>query len=136
MKVRIDPSARYLKTHEWVRREGDEVICGISDHAQAAMNDLVYVELPRVGAAYEAGQAFAVVESVKAASDVYMPVSGVITAVNALLENAPDTINRDPYQAGWMVRIKPNNPADLDALMDAEAYAQLLKEEESDSEEH
>ena len=79
MAVRIDPTARYLKTHEWARRDGDEIVCGISDHAQAAMNDLVYVELPRVGATYEAGQAFAVVESVKAASDVYMPVSGTIT---------------------------------------------------------
>ena len=133
MAVRIDPSARYLKTHEWARREGDEVVCGISDHAQAAMNDLVYVELPRVGATYEAGQAFAVVESVKAASDVYMPVSGTITAVNSLLESAPDTINRDPYQAGWMVRIKPNDPDDLEALMDAEAYAQFLEAEESNS---
>jgi glycine cleavage system H protein len=98
------------------------------------MNDLVYVELPRVGATYEAGQAFAVVESVKAASDVYMPVSGTITAVNSLLESAPDTINRDPYQAGWMVRIKPNDPDDLEALMDAEAYAQFLEAEESNSE--
>jgi len=104
-------------------------VCGISDHAQAAMNDLVYVELPRVGATYEAGQAFAVVESVKAASDVYMPVGGTIMAVNTLLERAPDTINRDPYQAGWIARIKPNNPDDFETLMDAEAYAQFLKEE-------
>jgi len=136
MAVRIDPTARYLKTHEWARRDGDEIVCGISDHAQAAMNDLVYVELPRVGATYEAGQAFAVVESVKAASDVYMPVSGTITAVNTLLERAPDTINRDPYQAGWIARIKPNNLDDFETLMDAEAYAQFLKEEGLDSEIH
>jgi len=130
MASKIDPSARYLKTHEWARVEGAEIVCGISDHAQAAMNDLVYVELPQVGATYQAGQAFGLVESVKAASDVYMPVSGTITAVNSQLESAPEIINRDPYQAGWMIRIKPDNPADLDALMDAAAYAQLLKEEE------
>ncbi|MCL6511742.1 MAG: glycine cleavage system protein GcvH [Anaerolineae bacterium] len=131
MASKIDPSARYLKTHEWARIEGDEIVCGISDHAQAAMNDLVYVELPQVGATYKAGEVFGVVESVKAASDVYMPVSGTITAVNSRLESAPETINKDPYQAGWMIRIKPDNPADLDNLMDAAAYEQMLKEEEA-----
>ena len=131
MASKIDPSARYLKTHEWARIEGDEIVCGISDHAQAAMNDLVYVELPQVGATYKAGEAFGVVESVKAASDVYMPVSGTITAVNSRLESAPETINKDPYQAGWMIRIKPDNLADLDNLMDAAAYEQMLKEEEA-----
>jgi glycine cleavage system H protein len=131
MASKIDPSARYLKTHEWARIEGDEIVCGISDHAQAAMNDLVYVELPQVGATYKAGEVFGVVESVKAASDVYMPVSGTITAVNSRLESAPETINKDPYQAGWMIRIKPDNLADLDNLMDAAAYEQMLKEEEA-----
>jgi len=131
MASKIDPSARYLKTHEWARIEGDEIVCGISDHAQAAMNDLVYVELPQVGATYKAGEVFGVVESVKAASDVYMPVSGTITAVNSRLESAPETINKDPYQAGWMIRIKPDNLADLDNLMDAAAYEQMLKDEEA-----
>ncbi|BCX03497.1 MAG: glycine cleavage system H protein [Candidatus Roseilinea sp.] len=131
MASKIDPSARYLKTHEWARIEGDEIVCGISDHAQAAMNDLVYVELPRVGATYKAGEAFGVVESVKAASDVYMPVSGTITAVNTQLESKPETINQDPYQAGWMIRIKPDNMAEFDNLLDAAAYEQLLKEAEN-----
>ncbi|MCS6848330.1 MAG: glycine cleavage system protein GcvH [Anaerolineae bacterium] len=131
MASKIDPSARYLKTHEWARIEGDEIVCGISDHAQAAMNDLVYVELPRVGATYKAGEAFGVVESVKAASDVYMPVSGTITAVNTQLESKPETINQDPYQAGWMIRIRPDDIAEFNNLLDAAAYEQLLKETEN-----
>lgn len=131
MASKIDPSARYLKTHEWARLDGEEIVCGISDHAQGAMSDLVYVELPQVGASFKAGEAFATVESVKAASDVYMPVSGTITAVNSQLESKPEIINQDPYQAGWLVRIKANNPADFDALLDAAAYEQLLKAEET-----
>ncbi len=130
MASKIDPSARYLKTHEWARIEGDEIVCGISDHAQSAMNDLVYVELPRVGATYKAGEAFGVVESVKAASDVYMPVSGTITAVNTQLESKPEIINQDPYQGGWMIRIKPDDMAEFNNLLDADAYAQLLNETE------
>ncbi len=131
MASKIDLSARYLKTHEWARIEGDEIVCGISDHAQSAMNDLVYVELPSVGATYKAGEAFGVVESVKAASDVYMPISGTITAVNTQLESKPEIINQDPYQGGWMIRIKPDDIAEFDNLLDADAYAQLLKETEN-----
>jgi glycine cleavage system H protein len=130
MASKIDTTARYLKSHEWARQDGDEVICGISDHAQEAMGDLVYVELPRVGDAVKAGEKFAVVESVKAASDVYAPVGGTVTAVNADIEGDQGIINRDPYVAGWMIRLKPDNPAELEALMDAAAYEQLLKEEE------
>ncbi|MCS6774061.1 MAG: glycine cleavage system protein GcvH [Anaerolineae bacterium] len=130
MTSKVLASARYLKTHEWARRDGDEIVCGISDHAQNAMNDLVYVELPRVGQAVSAGDAVAVVESVKAASDVYAPLSGTVVAVNTALERAPDTINKDPYGAGWMFRLKPDDPSALDALMDAQTYAQLLREEE------
>jgi len=130
MNSAIDPSARYLKTHEWARLEGADIVCGISDHAQEAMSDLVYVELPRVGARLKAGEAFGVVESVKAASDVYIPVSGVVTAVNSALEKAPETINKDPYGAGWLIRVKPDNPAELDNLLDAKAYEELLKAEE------
>lgn len=130
MASKVLSSARYLKTHEWARREGEEIVCGISDHAQNAMNDLVYVELPRVGQTVNAGDAVAVVESVKAASDVYAPISGTIVAVNSALESAPDTINKDPYGAGWMFRLKPSDPSALDALMDAQTYAQLLRDEE------
>lgn len=131
MASKIDPSARYLKTHEWARLDGEEIVCGISDHAQGAMSDLVYVELPQVGASFKVGEAFATVESVKAASDVYMPVSGTITAVNSQLESKPEIINQDPYQAGWLVRIKADNPADFDALLDAATYEQILKAEET-----
>ncbi len=130
MSSKIDAAARYLKSHEWARPDGDEIICGISDHAQEAMGDLVYVELPRIGDVVKAGEKFAVVESVKAASDVYAPVGGTVTAVNADIEGDQGIINRDPYETGWMIRLKPDNPAELDALMDAAAYAQLLKEEE------
>jgi glycine cleavage system H protein len=130
MASKIDSSARYLKTHEWARRDGDEIVCGISDHAQESLSDLVYVELPLVGATLRAGEAFGVVESVKAASDVYMPVGGTITAVNNALEGGPEAINKDPYGAGWLIRVKPDNAADLDALMDAAAYEQQLASEE------
>jgi glycine cleavage system H protein len=130
MSSTIDPSARYLKTHEWARPDGAEIVCGISDHAQEAMSDLVYVELPRAGAKLKAGEAFGVVESVKAASDVYMPVSGTIAAVNSALEKSPEVINKDPYQAGWLIRVKPDDPAEMDRLLDARAYEELLKAEE------
>ena len=131
MATNIDSSARYLKSHEWARRDGDEIVCGISDHAQEALSDLVFVELPLVGATLRAGEAFGVVESVKAASDVYMPVGGTIVAVNNALEGAPETINKDPFGVGWLIRVKPANPAEFDALMDAKTYAQQLAEEEN-----
>lgn len=130
MASKIDPAARYLKTHEWARPDGDDIVCGISDHAQDALSDLVYVELPRVGAQLKAGDTFGVVESVKAASDVYMPISGTIVAVNEALESDQSLINKDPYNTGWLIRVKPDNPAELDALMDAAAYEQLLQAEE------
>lgn len=130
MATNIDSTARYLKSHEWARRDGDEIVCGISDHAQEALSDLVFVELPLVGATLRAGEAFGVVESVKAASDVYMPIGGAITAVNNALESAPETINKDPFGAGWLIRVRPDNPAEFDALIDATAYEQLLAAEE------
>ncbi len=131
MTSKIDPNARYLKTHEWARAEGDEVVCGITDHAQQQMNDLVYVELPQEGRVVKAGEAVAVVESVKSASDVYAPISGTITAVNHDAERSPEIVNKDPYGAGWLFRIKPDDPNALNALMDAEAYAAFLQEEEA-----
>ncbi|MCS7060826.1 MAG: glycine cleavage system protein GcvH [Anaerolineae bacterium] len=130
MSSTIDSSARYLKTHEWARLEGDLIVCGISDHAQQAMNDLVYVELPRVGDKLKAGERFGTVESVKAASDVYMPVSGTITAVNTALEKAPEIINKSPYHDGWMIKIKPDNPDEFGQLLDSSAYEEVLKAEE------
>ena len=129
-KSKVDTSLRYMKTHEWARVQGDEIVVGISDHAQEAMGDLVYVEVPRIGDNINAGDRFGAVESVKAASDVYMPVSGVITAVNSALEAAPEDINKDPYGAGWMIKVKPANLADLDNTLDAAAYQAQLDAEE------
>lgn len=130
MTSKIDPKARYLKTHEWARVEGNVVVCGISDHAQEAMSDLVYVEVPRAGAKFKAGDAMAVVESVKAASDVYAPIGGTVIEANGALETSPEAINKDPYGSGWLVKMRADNPADLDALMDAAAYEAHLATEE------
>jgi glycine cleavage system H protein len=131
MSTKINPSARYLKTHEWARQEGNEVVIGISDHAQDALSDLVYVELPRVGVRFKKGDAFGVVESVKAASDVYMPIGGTVSAINSSLEKTPETINKDPYSAGWLIKIKPDNVSELESLLAAQDYEHFLKEEES-----
>lgn len=121
---------RYTKTHEWVRRESDGTITvGITDHAQELMGDMVYVELPPVGRRVEQDKECAVVESVKAASDVYAPVAGEIVAANAALADAPEKVNQDPYGAGWLFRMKPANPADVDTLLDAQAYEALVASE-------
>jgi glycine cleavage system H protein len=121
---------KYTKSHEWVRRETDGTLTiGITDHAQDLMGDLVYVELPEIGRKLAAGGECAVVESVKAASDVYAPVGGEIVETNSALGQTPETINTDPYGAGWMFKIRPSNPADVDALLDAAAYdAQVASE--------
>ena len=128
--MKLDPEARYAKTHEWVREDGDEMVCGITDHAQDSLSDVVYVESPEVGDVIEQGDPFGVVESVKAASDVYMPMGGKITAVNTALEDTPELVNQDPYGAGWMIRFAPSNLAELDDLMDGEAYEASVSEEE------
>lgn len=121
---------KYTKSHEWVRRESDGTLTvGITDHAQELLGDLVYVELPQQGAKVDAGKECAVVESVKAASDVYTPISGEVVEINGALGDAPETINKDPYGAGWMFKIRPSSPAEVDALLDADAYnAQVAAE--------
>ena len=121
---------KYTKSHEWVRRETDGTLTvGITDHAQDLMGDLVYVELPEQGRKVAAGKEVAVVESVKAASDVYSPVSGEVTVSNNVLADGPETINKDPYGDGWMFKIRPSNPAEWDSLLDAVAYnAQVAAE--------
>jgi glycine cleavage system H protein len=117
---------KYTDTHEWLRREGDgTVTVGITWHAQDRLGDLVYVENPPVGKSFKQGQECGVVESVKAASDIYAPVSGDIVAVNSDLSGNPEKINEDAY-AAWMFRLKPADPAELDALLDAAAYEQLV----------
>ena len=128
--MKLGPNARYAESHEWVRQEEDEIVCGISDHAQDSLSDVVYVELPDVGDAFERGEAFGVVESVKAASDLYMPMGGEITAINEELEDTPETINQDPYGGGWLIRFSPSNPAEFDDLMDGDAYEAFVAEEE------
>jgi len=120
---------RYLPTHEWVKLEGDEAIAGISDYAQHELSDVVYVELPGVGDTFAKGETFATVESVKAASDVYMPLSGEILAVNKDLEDSPQLVNEDPFGRGWFIRFRPSKPGEYESLMDAEAYQKHCQEE-------
>lgn len=119
--------ARYQESHEWARKEGDLIVVGISDYAQESLGDVVYVELPETGSTRKKGASFGVVESVKAASDVYMPVSGTVVEVNSGLEDNPAAINEDPFGAGWIVKIKPSGPAEYEALMSASAYEEFTK---------
>jgi glycine cleavage system H protein len=127
---KVPPELRYLKSHEWARLESDgSVTVGITDHAQAALGDLVYIELPDVGRTVKGGEACAVVESVKAASDVYSPVSGEIVAGNAELGGQPELINRDPYGSGWIMRVRPTDKSQFAALLDARAYEAALAAE-------
>lgn len=128
----IPGDLKFLKSHEWVRVEDDgSVTVGISDHAQGLLGDLVYVELPGVGDEVQAGNASAVVESVKAASDVYAPISGEVTAVNEALSDKPETINEDAYGEGWIYVVKPSNLAEeSESLLDPDAYAELIEEDE------
>jgi len=126
----VPANLRFLKSHEWARLEEDgTVTVGISDHAQHALGDLVFVEVPERGRSVSAGETFAVVESVKAASDVYCPVGGEVIEGNASLADTPEVINEDPYGRGWIARIRPGNASELDKLLDARAYEQLLAEE-------
>jgi glycine cleavage system H protein len=128
----IPGDLKFQKSHEWVRVEQDgTVTVGISDHAQGALGDLVYVELPEVGSSVQAGNGVAVVESVKAASDIYAPVSGEVTEVNTVLSDKPETINEDAYGDGWIFKMKLDDKAELDELLDADAYAELIENEDN-----
>lgn len=127
----IPADLRFLKSHEWVRRLADgQFEVGISDHAQAQLGDLVYVEVPEAGRQLAAGEACAVVESVKAASDVYAPLAGRVESVNEALADKPETINDDAFGAGWLYRLSAEDPSVFDGLMDAEAYARMLADSE------
>jgi glycine cleavage system H protein len=122
----VPAELRYAKSHEWLKSEADGTVSvGITDYAQASLGDITYVQLPKVGAVLKAGAPFGVVESVKAASDVYSPVSGTVTAVNTALDSKPETLNADPYGSGWIMKLKAADAADAGALMDAAAYAKL-----------
>ena len=128
--MKLRPDARYAKSHEWAAKDGDEFVVGITDYAQDSLSDIVYIELPAVGDTLEKGGAFGVVESVKTASDVYMPVGGEIIAVNEALDDAPELVNDDPYGAGWLMRIKPSDPAEFDELLDGAGYEAAVAAEE------
>jgi len=127
----IPGDLKFLKSHEWARIEDDgNVRVGISDHAQGQLGDLVYVELPEVGASVQAGNGAAVVESVKAASDIYAPISGEIIEVNETLNDKPETINEDAYGEGWIFLVRPSDKGEMDELLDADAYAEQIENED------
>ena len=126
----IPVELKYAKTHEWARQNDDgSVTVGITDNAQDQLGDMVYIEVPEKGQTVLAQEACAVVESVKAASDVYSPVTGAVVEVNESLADSPETVNQDAYGAGWLFRVRPANAADLDLLMDSDAYAGFLEDE-------
>jgi glycine cleavage system H protein len=125
--MKLDPDCRYSEEHEWIRIEGDEGVIGITDFAQEQLSDVVYVELPEVGDTFGQDDVFAVVESVKAASDVYMPVGGEILEINEALEDSPELVNQDPFGEAWFVRIAIAEAAQLEGLIDAEAYRAFVE---------
>lgn len=127
--MNVPKDLKYTKTHEWVQLDDDSVIIGITDFAQSQLSDLTYVELPQAGDHIEAEEEVAVLESVKAASDIYAPISGTIVEVNDALDSSPELINTDPYGEGWLLRVTPDNVADLDQLLDADQYEETLPNE-------
>jgi len=126
-ELKFPDDVRYAESHEWARVEADTVKVGITDYAQDQLGDIVFVELPEVGDTLGKGEEFGTVESVKAVSELYMPVAGEIVAVNASLEDAPEKVNNTPYGDGWMIEIKADNPSEMDDLLDNDAYLGTLK---------
>lgn len=125
--MEFDPGCKYSEDHEWVRVEGEEALIGISDFAQSQLSDVVYVELPEVGDSFERGEVLATIESVKAASDVFMPLGGEVLETNSVLEDTPGLVNEDPYGEAWLVRVRIVDPAELDDLLDADAYRAFVE---------
>ncbi|HDZ3232869.1 TPA: glycine cleavage system protein GcvH [Vibrio cholerae] len=126
----MDKTLKFTESHEWVRDNGDgTVTIGISEHAQEMLGDVVFVELPEIDAEIDAGDSFSLVESVKAASDIYAPVTGVVIEVNEDLQNSPELINEEPYDGGWIVKVKMSNPDELKDLKDAEEYLASIEED-------
>jgi glycine cleavage system H protein len=130
MAYKFDPAAKYAKSHEWVRMEGELAVVGVSDYAQHLLSDVVYVDLPEVGDTLTQGDSMGTVESVKAAEDAYAPVSGEVVEVNADLESSPEWINSDPYGKAWMAKVSPSQLDELGTLMDATAYEKFVQDEE------
>ncbi|KTD72528.1 glycine cleavage system protein GcvH [Legionella tucsonensis] len=120
---------KFTNTHEWLKEEQNEVTMGITDHAQQLLGDMVFVELPEIGDKVSAGEELGVVESVKAASDFYAPISGVVTAINEVVVENPALVNSDPYAAGWLVKLKPSHPDEINNLLTAEQYQNEIAEE-------
>ena len=120
--MKLDANARYAKTHEWARKEGNLFVVGITDYAQNSLGDIVFADLPKAGAKFRAGSVFGAVESTKAASDLYLPLSGTVSAINELLASAPETVNKDCYGEGWFVKVETDNAAEFDALLSPEDY--------------
>ena len=120
--MKFDETVRYQESHEWARVDGEVMTVGISDYAQDELGDVVFVELPEVGATMKQGDAFGVVESVKAASDLYMPAGGEIVETNEVLKDSPEKVNEDPFGDGWIIKVKMSDPAQVDSLMDSAAY--------------
>lgn len=126
-ELNFPDDVRYAESHEWARTESDKVKVGISDYAQDQLGDIVFVELPEVGDTFGKGEEFGTVESVKAVSELYMPVAGEIVAINASLEDSPEKVNNTPYGDGWMIEVKADDPSQFDDLMDNSAYLETLK---------
>jgi glycine cleavage system H protein len=129
MSYKFDENAKYTKTHEWVRIEGDVAVMGVSDYAQDSLSDVVYVDFPGEGEHFNKGDVIATVESVKAAEDVYAPISGEVVELNEALNDNPEWVNEDPYGKGWFLKLKPDDLSELDDLMDAAAYEAFVAEE-------
>ncbi len=126
-ELNFPDDVRYTESHEWTRSEGEQLKIGITDYAQDQLGDIVFVELPEVGDTIGKGEEFGTVESVKAVSELYMPVAGEVVAINEALEDAPEKVNNSPYGDGWMIAIKAENPSEIDALLDNNAYVKTLK---------
>ena len=127
--MKIDPSARYSKEHEWVRKDGEVYFYGITDHAQDQLSDIVFVEFPEIGEIFTNGDIIGVVESVKAAADLYMPIAGEIIEVNDNLADNPDLLNSDPFGEGWIIQFKSSDPTEFDGLLSAEDYEKITGED-------
>ena len=124
--MEIKPELKYTKDHEWVRVEGNQAIVGITDYAQGELGDIVYVEIEALGEDLKKEEIFGSVEAVKTVSDLFLPISGTVTEMNEVLENNPELINEDPYNKGWIIKMKIQNPAELEELLDSESYKELI----------
>jgi len=125
--MNVPKNLNFTKNHEWIKIEGPEALIGITDYAQSELGEIVFIELPAIGDSKEKESTFGTVEAVKAVSDLFMPVTGTVIAVNAELENKPELINKDPYETGWIIRILITDPSELSSLLDAEAYSLFIQ---------